>query len=563
MLGGGGGAGGAAGPELDIAVYTTRPETVFGATFLAVAPTHPVFAAVPVEQPQADAIAGLADVAAKAAVDEQIGVEHAVDSGLRAVNPFTGEPVPVYAAAYVLGHYGTGAVMGVPAHDSRDWDLAHAQGLAVKPVLAPAPVAGAGGAASAEPALPYTGFTGDEAMLDSGGFTGMPAGEARRAISSDAAQRGFGDAVTATKMRDWGISRQRYWGTPIPMIACEHCGDVPVPEEDLPVVLPQVRADTKLMGGSGAPLSTIAEWVNVPCPTCQAPAQRCTDTMDTFVDSSWYYLRYLDAQNEAELCGAEASKGMPVDIYVGGIEHAVMHLLYARFMCHVMRDLGLTDGHDEPFVRLLTQGMVHGKTYTSPATGKILKPAEVVRNEAGDLMQAANDEPVDVVWAKMSKSKHNGVDPQLIVDKHVVANAANYCPNVRVVPGVVLAWPHSRLVGVSAAKATKTGLTAKFTRNPETGRLLPGTVRTRRGCSCCSKHPPTPSSSGTLTLSTASTAGSTACGPPYTMLPGHRAGTPRARPAPPHPPRRQGLTMQKSARCSSPRTRPSQASRRR
>lgn len=427
------------------------------------------------------------------------------------MHPLSGRLLPVYAAGYVLQHYGSGAVMGVPAHDDRDFALAQAKGLPIIPVIAPLRAGGSDGgsgsggdgerrgkmdtgidgttsdemlavdAAAAAAACTADAFTAKEGTLvHSSRFDGMSVAEAKAAITAHAEESKHGAAVEVTKLRDWLISRQRYWGTPIPMVICGTCGDVPIPEDELPVLLPEMSENLKLTGAEGTPLSTMRDWVEVDCPSCGGSAERCTDTMDTFVDSSWYYLRYLDAQNESEICNREKAEAMPVDVYVGGIEHAILHLLYARFLSYVMADADLAPA-EEPFVRLLTQGMVHGRTVTSSVTGRPLTPAEVetrTRTRTSALegddgsssngvggavgtaarevededaaeveVEVATGEPVTVAWAKMSKSKHNGVDPTDIVARYG-ADTARVFMLFKAPPDAVLEWDANAINGV-------------------------------------------------------------------------------------------------------------------
>jgi leucyl-tRNA synthetase len=274
-------------------------------------------------------------------IDDKEGVF----TGRYAINPLTNEKVPIYIANYVLWGYGTGAIMAVPAHDERDHEFAKKYSLPIKPVIKPI---------DKEWDFEKEAYTGEGILINSNGFDGLPSAEAREKIVEELEKRGIGKKTINYKLKDWNISRQRYWGTPIPIIYCDNCGIVPVPEEDLPVVLPEDVEFT----GMGNPLETNEEFVNTTCPKCGGPAKRETDTMDTFIDSSWYFLRFTDPKNDKKPFDKEkAEHWMPVDVYIGGIEHAVLHLLYARFFTKFLRDIGLID-LDEPFEKLITQGMV-------------------------------------------------------------------------------------------------------------------------------------------------------------------------------------------------------------
>ena len=342
--------------EETVRVFTTRPDTVFGATALILAPEH---ALVPRllegNAKKADLEAWVASVRSQERiVREAEGAEKdGRDTGRKAINPFTGQEVPVWLANFVIADYGTGALMAVPAHDTRDFDFARKYGIPIVKVI--------------EPPTPVDGcYTGEGRLIASGPFSEMSSSLAREAIAAEAAERGIGGPRVRYRLRDWLISRQRYWGTPIPMIHCERDGWLPVPEKDLPVVLPP---DAPFTGKGGNPLEKVASFVNTTCPRCSGPARRETDTMDTFVDSSWYYLRYIDPKNgAAPFDPAIVKEWAPVDQYIGGIEHAILHLLYARFFARILKDLGLVT-FEEPFSALFNQGMI---TRQSP-TGRVEK----------------------------------------------------------------------------------------------------------------------------------------------------------------------------------------------
>ena len=395
------------GMEEKIGVYTTRPDTIYGVTYVVLAPEHPLTRRVTTPEQQAAVEAFIQEVSGQSELERtaEDKPKRGIATGGKAVNPFTGEEIPVWIADYVLYEYGTGAVMGVPAHDTRDFQFAKTYQLPIEVVIEP------GTSPESDMGLLNTAYTEAGVLVNSGSFNGMLSTDAKEAIVQYAENQGFGKARVQYRLRDWLISRQRYWGTPIPVIYCSSCGTVPVPEEDLPVQLPDNVAFT---GRGSSPLAQL-DWVNVPCPTCGTQAKRETDTMDTFIDSSWYYLRYPDANDDQQVFdSAKTNDWMPVDQYVGGIEHAILHLLYSRFFTKVLRDRGLLN-FDEPFQRLLTQGMVQGTTYKNPVTGKYISPDIV--NPACPV-DPETKEPLEVFYEKMSKSKYNGVDPQVVLTKY-------------------------------------------------------------------------------------------------------------------------------------------------
>jgi leucyl-tRNA synthetase len=341
-------------------------------------------------------------------------------TGLVVMHPLTGSPVDVWIGNYVLMTYGDGAVMGVPAHDERDFEFAQKYGLPIRQVIAPAADAGVPPFSTAG-WQPWYDDKSIGACVNSGPYDGLPYQAAVDAIAADLAARGLGEKRTTFRLRDWGISRQRYWGTPIPIIHCERCGAVPVPEQDLPVLLPE----DCVPDGSGNPLNHREDFLRVQCPRCQAPARRETDTMDTFVDSSWYFMRYT-SPGAAAMIDARDAYWMPMDQYIGGISHAILHLLYARFWTKVMRDMGML-GYDEPFTRLLTQGMVLAHAFyrrTDKGGVEYVAPADVdvVRNDHGAIVggrSRLDGLPVEYDGlGTMSKSKLNGVDPQDMIDRY-------------------------------------------------------------------------------------------------------------------------------------------------
>jgi leucyl-tRNA synthetase len=397
------------GRDEPIGVFTTRPDTVHGVTYVVLAPEHPLTVKVTTSDRQAAVQAFIQDVANQSELERtaEDKPKRGIPTGGTAINPFTGEEIPIWIADYVLYEYGTGAVMGVPAHDSRDFIFAQQNQLPIRTVIMPA---GGDGDAPLTEAYLAAGV-----LVNSGQFDGLPSAEAKTAIVKHAEQQGWGKERIQYRLRDWLISRQRYWGAPIPIIHCPSCGAVPVPEADLPVTLPE---DIELTGRGGSPLTQLESWLNVACPTCGTAARRETDTMDTFIDSSWYFLRFPDACNDQQAFDpAQTNDWMPVDQYVGGIEHAILHLLYSRFFTKVLRDRGLLN-FDEPFQHLLTQGMVQGLTYTNPnksGNERFIPSSQV---DPADPKDPETGESLDVCYQTMSKSKYNGVAPEEVINKY-------------------------------------------------------------------------------------------------------------------------------------------------
>ena len=357
------------GRDETLTVYTTRPDTLFGVTYMGLAPEHPLARELAAGDPDmAEFIAecGRAGVAEAAVATME---KRGLDTGLRAVHPLTGDTIPIWVANFVLMEYGSGAIMAVPGHDQRDWEFATRYGLPVRPVI--------GGSDGSVPDMDAGAMVDKGVLINSGEYDGMTSEEAFDAIAARLEREGRGRRQVNFRLRDWGVSRQRYWGAPIPMINCPACGTVPVPDSDLPVELPE---DVEFEG-AGSPLKRMPEWYRCTCPECGGAAERETDTFDTFMESSWYFARFACADSETAMLDGRARYWLPVDQYIGGIEHAILHLLYARFYHKVLRDEGLLDS-DEPFTNLLTQGMV-------------LKDG-----------------------AKMSKSKGNTVDPQALVERY-------------------------------------------------------------------------------------------------------------------------------------------------
>jgi leucyl-tRNA synthetase len=364
------------GDDIDIPVFTTRPDTLFGATFFVLAPEHPLIPKlVAGSEQEQEVLDYVRHTAARSEVERETKEKDGVPTGHYVINPVNDEQIPVWVADYVLTEYGTGAIMGVPAHDERDYAFAKRYGLPIRPVVVPA-----GGVPPEEGA--FTAHTADEQLINSGRFTGMSSTEGKRAIVEWLEEENAARPAVRYRLRDWLLSRQRYWGCPIPIIHCAKCGVVPVPEEQLPVVLPEI--DDYLPKGK-APLATAEDWVNVECPRCGGPARRETDTMDTFVDSSWYFMRYCDAQNDQAPFEREiVDYWLPIDQYIGGIEHAILHLLYARFFVKVLNDIDLV-GFREPFARLFTQGMVYRDgAKMSKSKGNVVDPGEYIERYGAD-----------------------------------------------------------------------------------------------------------------------------------------------------------------------------------
>jgi leucyl-tRNA synthetase len=403
-----------------IKVFTTRQDTVFGATFMSVAVEHPLSLELCQGRPEEETVKEFIEKTKRVQRSERTSEflkKEGVFTGAYCRNPMTGDRMPIYVANFVLMEYGTGAVMAVPTHDQRDFEFAKAYDLPLKVVVNP--VGGELVADSMEEAYEEDGI-----LVNSGEFSGMESSVARKAINEYLESRGLGEGAITYRLRDWLISRQRYWGAPIPMIYCDRCGVVSVPEEDLPVVLP---LDANLTPTGGTPLPTLKEFVETTCPGCGGDAKREVDTMDTFVESSWYFNRYTCPDYQTgPLDKARNDYWMPVDQYIGGIEHAVLHLLYSRFFTKVLRDMGLV-GQDEPFVNLLTQGMVCKETLRCSQHGW-LDPRDVIEEElevytcriCGRRAEVGRKE-------KMSKSKGNVVDPGDLVDRYGADTVRLFC----------------------------------------------------------------------------------------------------------------------------------------
>jgi leucyl-tRNA synthetase len=387
-------------------VFTTRPDTIFGASFTAISPDHPIAQALAETNPDLAAFIAECKQGGTTAAELETAEKKGFDTGLGVVHPLDPEwRLPVWVANFVLMDYGTGAIFGVPGHDQRDFEFATKYGLPIRRVVA---------AAADEAEKPVLGEaeSGGGIVVNSRFLDGLAVGVARAEVVRRAEAEGWGEGATVWRLRDWGVSRQRYWGTPIPIIHCESCGPVPVPRDQLPVVLPEdVSFETP-----GNPLDRHPTWSNVDCPGCGGPARRETDTLDTFVDSSWYFIRFASQPAERPFDEAVANRWLPVDQYIGGVEHAILHLLYARFWTRALQRIGRLDVQ-EPFQGLFTQGMVTHETYRIPG-GRWVSPDEV-EEQGGRLVLAATGEAVEIGRPQaMSKSKRNGIDPEPIVDQY-------------------------------------------------------------------------------------------------------------------------------------------------
>ena len=385
--------------EEDLAVYTTRPDTLMGVSYLAIAAEHPLALRMAETNAQLQQFIEECKKTDTTEAALETAEKKGMATGVSVIHPVSGERIPVWVANFVLMGYGTGAVMSVPAHDQRDFEFAQKYDLPIRQVIEPTD--------DSEIDLQQNAFTEKGRLVNSSQFTGLTSAEAFDAIADELTKQNKGERQVNYRLRDWGVSRQRYWGTPIPIIYCDHCGAVPVPEADLPVLLPE----DVVVDGSGSPIKSMPEFYQCDCPECGKPARRETDTFDTFFESSWYYARFTSADNHEAMLDQRADYWLPVDQYIGGIEHAVLHLLYARFFHKLLRDEGLVSG-DEPFKNLLTQGMV-------------LKDG-----------------------AKMSKSKGNTVDPQALIDEYG-ADTARLFMMFAAPPEMSLEWSDNAVEGAN------------------------------------------------------------------------------------------------------------------
>ncbi|KAJ5139045.1 Aminoacyl-tRNA synthetase class 1a anticodon-binding [Penicillium bovifimosum] len=444
---------GAEDAQFDVNVFTTRPDTLYGVEYLALSLNHPIVLKAAEKD---ESLRKFLSDASSFAPDSKAGYRL---SGVEVSHPLCKidtetshlqRKLPVFAAPYVLSDYGEGAVMGVPGHDTRDMSFfkENVDSDSI-PIVIEAKPTGKEEDSSAVPTPETKAFT-QEGFLTSrcGKYQGLHSKEASKRIVNDLGQVGQAEFVESWRLRDWLISRQRYWGTPIPIIHCGDCGPVPVPTEDLPVTLPKIEGDW-LKGKKGNPLESSEEWLHTQCPSCNGPARRDTDTMDTFVDSSWYFLRFLDPANKKAPFSPAVMQ--PVDVYIGGVEHAILHLLYARFIYKFLSQSELSPADSaaisEPFKVLLSQGMVHGKTLSEPSTGRFLLPSEVdLTNPEKPLIKGTKVTP-NVSFEKMSKSKYNGVDPTLTTSKYGAdATRAHILFSAPV--SEVLEWDETKIVGV-------------------------------------------------------------------------------------------------------------------
>ncbi len=430
------------GEQRMLRVFTTRADTLMGVTFCVVAPEHVL--ALHAAEHDASLRTFIAECSRGTATEAELATREKVgrDTHLTVSHPLTGQSIPVWVGNYVLMSYGEGAVMGVPAHDERDFEFAKKYGLPIKQVI------DTGRDYSLQAWHPW--YADHGRCIHSGPYDGLGFEAAVQAVARDLTALGLGETQTTWRLRDWGISRQRYWGCPIPLIHCAACGDVPVPEKDLPVILPP----DLVPDGSGNPLAKLESFVSCVCPRCGAPARRETDTMDTFVDSSWYFLRFASSGDEAAMVDERCDYWMPVDQYIGGIEHAILHLLYARFWVRAMHDLGLVKVR-EPFAHLFTQGMVLNEVFfRKPASGRIeyFNPADVtvMRDANGARTSFAlrsDGQPVESGGVvTMSKSKNNGVDPQRLVDEFG-ADTARLFTLFAAPPEQTLEWSDEGVLG--------------------------------------------------------------------------------------------------------------------
>lgn len=416
-----------------VEVFTTRPDTLFGASFVGLAAEHPLALTLAEQDPALAAFIAECRAGGTATADIETQEKRGCDTGLTVVHPLDADlRLPVFVANFVLMDYGTGAIFGCPAHDQRDLDFARKYALPVPRVVAPD--------GEAEKPIGDEAYTGPGRLVHSQFLDGMDVETAKAAVIARAGSEGWGEAVTQYRLRDWGVSRQRYWGTPIPVIHCEDCGAVPVPKADLPVVLPEdVGFDVP-----GNPLDRHPTWKHVDCPRCRKPARRETDTLDTFINSSWYFIRFASAPADAPFDPVVAEQWLPVGQYIGGVEHAILHLLYARFWTRALARIGRIDVK-EPFAGLFTQGMVTHETYKS-ADGAWLEPGDVERRDGG-LFERGSNRPAALGRAeKMSKSKKNIIDPDAILGQYG-ADAVRWFMLSDSPPERDLAWSDSGIDG--------------------------------------------------------------------------------------------------------------------
>jgi leucyl-tRNA synthetase len=446
--------------EQPLTVYTTRPDTLYGVTYMAVAAQHPLAQQAAANNPELAAFIASIKGAKMAEADLATIEKRGIDTGIRAVHPLTGEHIPVWVANFVLMDYGSGAVMAVPAHDQRDWEFATTYQLAITPVIAPH---------SGEGDIHQQAITEKGITINSGPYTGFSSDDAFHAIAAALEKRGIGRRQINYRLRDWGVSRQRYWGAPIPMLNLADGSSVPVPEQQLPVRLPE----DVVMTGAASPIKADPQWRMTSYKG--QPAERETDTFDTFMESSWYYARYCSANfDDGMLNPEQANYWLPVDQYIGGIEHAILHLLYARFFHKLLRDAGLVTS-DEPFKRLLTQGMVLADSYfREDANGAMTwyspLDVDIQRDSQGRIAQAilrSDGQPVQHGgMTKMSKSKNNGIDPQVMIDKYG-ADTVRLFMMFAAPPEATLEWSDSGVEGAQRFLRRLYRLVYDFSQHPQ------------------------------------------------------------------------------------------------
>jgi leucyl-tRNA synthetase len=443
-------------PDEEITVFTTRLDTLFGVQYIALAVDHPIVQTL--SESDQDLMDFL-EICQREPEPNMLGYRL---EGITAISPLTEVgvdrfPLPIFVTPYVISGYGTGSVMGVPAHDSRDFNFWKHKGLSQEPIFVIHP----------DPKLDTrsTSENGSSAFTEWGylngncaKYQGLHTSVAKERLYEDLSRSGSVEKATMWGLRDWLISRQRYWGTPIPIIHCNSCGAVPVPGKDLPVELPPLPAGI-FKGRGGNPLDQIPEWVNTSCPKCGEAAKRETDTMDTFMDSSWYFFRFTDPHNTSTPFSPDKARvSMPVNLYIGGIEHAILHLLYARFITKFLAKSGFWNPQQlaEPFQRLITQGMVHGRTYSDPKTGRFLRPDEVNISDPANPKIIASGATPKVSYEKMSKSKYNGVDPQSCIAKYG-ADATRAHILFGANETEVLEWNEQPIVGILRSSLSRQG----------------------------------------------------------------------------------------------------------
>ncbi|KAF7941145.1 hypothetical protein EAE99_000782 [Botrytis elliptica] len=440
--------------QQSVEVFTTRPDTIYGVQYIALAATHPIVQGLAKKDTKLQQfLDSLSDLPPDSKVGYLLPTVSAVHplASRKSTPEASKAPLPVYVAPYVLGDYGDGAVMGVPAHDARDHAFWKHNNHDTPPRHVIGPVDSASKAVPADQPFVHPGHLTSENPQS---FVGQTTAKAKQGIMRLLQNEGLGSAAETWRLRDWLVSRQRYWGTPIPIIHCASCGPVPVPKDQLPVKLPSVEGHW-LKGKAGNPLDGAHDWVNVPCPKCGSDAKRDTDTMDTFVDSSWYFMRFADPKNSTTPFSPEAANAiLPVDVYIGGVEHAILHLLYARFISKFLSTTPLwPEGSaknvlGEPFKKLLSQGMVHGKTYLDPSNGRFLKPEEVDLTTPSKPILIASGELAKISYEKMSKSKYNGVDPAQCMTKYG-ADATRAHMLFQAPVTEVLEWDEQKISGIT------------------------------------------------------------------------------------------------------------------